>query len=375
MKKGYSRLLTFEVLIFLFLILNSFVWNILSGYKMLLFLVILLVAFKLLFGFEKDKHRYVEDIILDTVIYLIIFFIIFYLLGIFISFAKVENYYNFYGLKTFILPIIISTVLKEILRYMFMSKSEGNKLLYITTCLMFIFIEVTVALAIVDFSSKYKTFLFVAITLLPAITNSIVNCYLTLKIGYKPIIFFVLVVSLYRYLFPIIPNPDEYLTSIVQLLLPIGFLYRTHKFLSKDYDEFITRDYNKRLLGAYVVPVLLTICLVYITSGYFHYYAIAIASGSMEPNISRGDVVIIEKLDEQYDKLEVGQVIAYRYEGIIVVHRLVNIIKDNGKYYFYSRGDSNESDDNWVITEDMIIGTVDHKIPFVGLPTVWLNEL
>ena len=375
MKKGYSRLLTFEVLIFLFLILNSFVWNILSGYKMLLFLVILLVAFKLLFGFEKDKHRYVEDIILDTVIYLIIFFIIFYLLGIFISFAKVENYYNFYGLKTFILPIIISTVLKEILRYMFMSKSEGNKLLYITTCLMFIFIEVTVALAIVDFSSKYKTFLFVAITLLPAITNSIVNCYLTLKIGYKPIIFFVLVVSLYRYLFPIIPNPDEYLTSIVQLLLPIGFLYRTHKFLSKDYDEFITRDYNKRLLGAYVVPVLLTIGLVYITSGYFHYYAIAIASGSMEPNISRGDVVIIEKLDEQYDKLEVGQVIAYRYEGIIVVHRLVNIIKDNGKYYFYSRGDSNESDDNWVITEDMIIGTVDHKIPFVGLPTVWLNEL
>lgn len=375
MKKGYSRLLTFEVLIFLFLILNSFVWNILSGYKMLLFLVIILVAFKLLFGFEKDKHRYVEDIILDTVIYLIIFFIFFYLLGIFISFAKVENYYNFYGLKTFILPIIISTILKEILRYMFMSKSEGNKLLYITTCLMFIFIDVTVALAIVDFSSKYKTFLFVAITLLPAITNSIINCYLTLKIGYKPIIFFVLVVSLYRYLFPIIPNPDEYLTSIVQLLLPIGFLYRTHKFLSKDYDEFITRDYNKRLLGAYVVPVLLTIGLVYITSGYFHYYAIAIASGSMEPNISRGDVVIIEKLDEQYDKLEVGQVIAYRYEGIIVVHRLVNIIKDNGKYYFYSRGDSNESDDNWVITEDMIIGTVDHKIPFVGLPTVWLNEL
>ena len=375
MKKGYSRLLTFEVLIFLFLILNSFVWNILSGYKMLLFLIVVLIAFKFLFGFEKDKHRYAKDVILDTIIYLIIFFILFYLLGIFISFAKVDGYYNLYGLKTFILPISFTIVLKEILRYMIMSKAEGNRLLYVMTWLLFVFLDITVAITASDFSSNYKVFIFIALTLLPVIASNIVYCYLTLKIGYKPIIFFALVIGLYRYVFPIIPNPDEYLTSIIQLLLPIGFLFRVHKFLSKDYDEFLTRNYNKKLLGAYIVPVLLTIVLVYFTSGYFHYYAIAIASGSMEPNISRGDVVIIEKIDKHIGKLKPGQVIAYRYEGVIIVHRLVNIIEDNGKYYFYSKGDSNDDEDNWVITEDMIIGTVDHRIPFIGMPTVWLNEL
>ena len=42
---------------------------------------------------------------------------------------------------------------------------------------------------------------------------------------------------------------------------------------------------------------------------------------------------------------------------------------------FYSKGDANESEDNWVITEDMIIGIVNVKIPYLGLHTVWLNEL
>ena len=165
MKKGYSRLLTFEVLIFLVLILNSFVWNILSGYKMILFLVITLLAFKIFFGFEKDKHRYIKDIIFDIVIYLLTFFILFYLLGIFITFAKVDSYYTLYGLKTFIFPTAATIVLKEILRYMIMSKSEGNKILYVTTCILFIFLDITVAFHFADFSSNYKTFLFIALSL------------------------------------------------------------------------------------------------------------------------------------------------------------------------------------------------------------------
>ena len=31
--------------------------------------------------------------------------------------------------------------------------------------------------------------------------------------------------------------------------------------------------------------------------------------------------------------------------------------------------------DNYKITKDMIIGIVNFKIPYVGYPTIWLNEL
>ena len=54
---------------------------------------------------------------------------------------------------------------------------------------------------------------------------------------------------------------------------------------------------------------------------------------------------------------------------------MVNIIKDEDKYYFYTQGDANNNIDNFAVHENMIIGVVNLKIPYIGLPTVWLNEL
>ena len=121
---------------------------------------------------------------------------------------------------------------------------------------------------------------------------------------------------------------------------------------------------------------MLLLVIVYFTSGYFSHYVIAIASGSMQPSINKGDLVLIEKIqDEDFEKLKVGQVLAYKYGNIIVVHRIVNIINDKGDYYFYTKGDANNTIDNYPITEDMVIGMINLKIPYIGYPTVWVNEL
>ena len=375
MKKGYIRLLILEILIIIILILNSFAWNILSGYRMVIFLMLILALFKVFFGFERDKHRYIKDIILETIIYLFVFFIVFYLLGVFISFAKVEGYYTWHGLRTMIIPVMLTIIFREIFRYMIMSKADGNKLLLILTCIMFIFIDVSNIIYYTNFSTKYSSFLFISLNLLPAISSNIVFSILTLKVGYKPILVYALVLGLYRYLFPIIPNPDEYLMSIIMFLVPVGYGYRIYRFYDKVKDKEIERNYNRKRYGYLLIPSLIIIILVYFTSGYFSYHAIAVASGSMTPNILKGDIVVIKKIDGDYSKLKKGQVIAYKYDNVIIVHRLINIIEEKGTYYFYSKGDANEKEDNWVINEDMIIGVVNVKIPYLGLPTVWLNEL
>ena len=46
MKKGYKRLIAFETITCLIFILNSFVSNILSRYTFILFLLVILIAFK-----------------------------------------------------------------------------------------------------------------------------------------------------------------------------------------------------------------------------------------------------------------------------------------------------------------------------------------
>lgn len=375
MKRGYKKLLIFQLIMFFILILNSFIHNILGNYTTIVFLILTIIIFKLFFGIEKDRHRFTKDIIFDVIIFLLIFFLIYYLSGLIIGFARTDNYYTLNGIKTFIIPIIITIILKEFLRYQVIMKSEGNKILMILSCILFIFLDVTNPIFYNGFSSKYDTFIFFALTLLPAISTNIVCSYLTFKVGYKPNILYLLVMNLYQYLLPLVPNPNEYIASIIRFLLPILLGYKLSGFFNLTADQEIDRNYNKTSAWSLIIPTVLVTILVYFTSGYFHYYAVAIASGSMEKAISKGDIVVIEKIDKQYDKLEKGQVIAYTYHGVLVVHRIVNIIEEKGEYYVYTKGDANAKEDNYVVEQDTIMGTVEFVIPYLGLPTVWLNEM
>ena len=374
MKKSYKRLLIFQIFFSILLILSSFVSSILGKYRFVIILLVFTLLFKILFGYEKDKYRCKKDIILDTLIFLLIFFFLWYLSGIIFTFSKINSYFTISGIFNFLLPIIIIVTLKELLRYMMIRKAEGSKTLIITTIIVFILFDVFTSEYLVPFSSNYDVFLFLALGLLPAISTNIALSYVTYKVGYKPVLLYSFVTQIYSYIIPIVPNPNEYIISVVQLILPTIYAYRVGNFLKKDRRSIPTQDVAKRRLGSLIFPGLIIAFLVYITSGYFHYYAVAIASGSMTPEIKKGDVVIIEKIDNTKN-LQLGQIIAYEYDDILIVHRLVNKLEVNGEDYFYTKGDANEIEDGYPITEDMIVGVVNFKVPYIGLPTVILNEL
>ncbi len=375
MKRGYKKLLIFELFIFIILILNSFVWNILSSYKISIFILVVLFVFRGVFGFEKDKHRHTKDFLMEVIIFLISFFILYYLFGIVISFYENNNYYTILGMVDFIMPVLMYALLKEYFRYMIMCKAEGSKLLFFTTAAMFILFDITSALYFMNFATNYNVFLFIALTLLPAMSSNLVLCYFTTRIGYKPLVLYSSVMAVYKYLLPILPNPNEYISSIINFIVPIALGYRFYKISNKEHERDITNEYRDKKIRPLILSTIIVIVLVYFTSGYFHYWAIAVGSGSMSPKINKGDVALIEKIDGKYQTLEKGQVIAFKYDGIIIVHRLINIIEDQGEYYFYTKGDANSNPDNYVVKPDMIVGVVNHKVSYIGIPTVWLNEL
>lgn len=375
MKKGYIKILIFEILLLSILALNSFISNILRGYNIVILLIISVIIFKLLFGYEKDKHRYVKDTIFDMLITLLIAFLAYYVLGIFIGFVRVDSYYNVYGITTYVLPLILTITLKEVLRYMIITKSEGSKMLLVTTCILFAIVDISTMMSYAAFDNNYNTFLFIALTVLPAISTNIVATYVCKKLGFKPNMVWLLIINMYQYLLPIVPDTGDYILSIIRFIFPIIIGYRVFIFFEKEADKQVDRDYNKiNKLSLGIVTVII-ITLVYFTSGYFHYHAVSIASGSMHPNINKGDVVVIEKIDKDFKQLKKGMVLAYRHDGVTVVHRLINIVHEDNKYYFYTKGDANSDPDSIVITEKMVVGKVNLKIPFIGWPTVWVNEL
>ncbi len=375
MKKSYKRLVLFQCVMFAILILNSFISNILSEYNIIIFSVAMLVLFKFLLGFEKDRNRFVKDVIFEVSMFLIFFLLAYYFLGIFIGFARTSNYYTFGGFKTFIIPIALSIPLKECLRYMMLKKSEGKKFLIFITVLLFIFLDVSDPIYYNKFADSYESFIFVALTLLPAISTNILCTYISINSGYKPTILYLLVMELYQYLVPIVPNPNEYLSSIIQFIVPFILLYKLHGYFQKEKDEYTPRDYSKKDYLILALPAFVIIVLVYFTSGYFKYQAVAIATGSMVPTINKGDVVIIEKFDNNVDKLKEGQIIAFEYHGVLIVHRIIRISEVKGEYFLYTQGDANNAEDGYPVTQDMIVGTISVKIPYIGLPTVWLKEV
>lgn len=337
-----------------------------------------IIFFKYKFGLEKDRHYNSRFVINEVFICLLIFFIIYYLLGLKIGFYKIENYLTLYGMKTFIIPLILKIVLGEILRYAMVRKCGDNKLFLFLTVALFTLLDITNGLYFADLNTNYHKFIFVATIFLPSVMNNTLCTYLTCVSGYKPVIFYLFIINLYKYLIPIVPNLNNYLYSIVFFLLPIVLLFRIYNYLDKEKDKF-NEAKGKHGKYRFLVSIPLFIFLIFLigfTSGYFKYYGVAIASGSMRPNINIGDIVVIEKLNQDDIKnLKVGEVLAYKYHDVMMVHRIVDIKSDKNKVYFYTKGDANKDIDGYPISIDMIIGKVNTKIPYLGLPTVWLNDL
>ena len=375
MKKSYKRLIIFDILVAIILLLNSFMLSILRNFwYMTIFLAILLVVFKYLFGFEKDRHRYIKDIIINMLIIFMISFIIYYIFGIFIGFVKTDNYFNFYGIRTFIIPYILMIILKEYLRSQMVNKAEKSKWLIVATCILFMLIDFANTFNIRSLDTSYNVFIYISLTILPIISNNIVCTYIANKLGPKPNIFWLLIANLYTVVLPIVPNVGLYIESLIEFLFPFILMYNVYSFFAKRDKDIPISYIKKRVYIEIPILAIFVFILAYFVSGFFRFYAIAVATGSMVPKINVGDVVIVDQQID-YKDLKVGEVIAYKYDNIVVVHRLCDIVVIKDDYYFYTKGDANNAMDNYIIYPDTIIGKVEVKVPYIGLPTVWLNQL
>lgn len=373
MKKSYIKLSILMLVIFIIFVINWLWFKIGNRLVLTGLLLLVLVMIKMLVGFEKNRYRYVRQIFYETTIFLLIFFIGYYILGLVVGFYKVGNYYNLNSLIEIILPIIGYTITKEITRYYLGCKLSENKFLLVISCILFIMFDINIVLLTNNITGYKSLFFVVAHSILPIITQNILCTYVAIYYGYKTNIYYMLVMMLFGYLIPIVPNPNDFLYSVIFFIAPLVLLYRVVIFTKKTKVEKLNSQVKGRLYIYYFLIIIVVLLFIYLVSGYFRYYSIAIASGSMEPTISRGDVVIIDK-EYEFDKIQEGMIIAFLYNKIVIVHRVDSILKDGDEYLIYTKGDANKNVDNYKVTEDMIVGVVRIKIPIIGYPTVWLNE-
>lgn len=375
MKLNQTKMFLYNSLLILFILTSSFfIYTFNSLYYLVFILLIFLTLFKKGFGFEKDNHRYTKDIRIDFLIILLIFFIIYYLLGLTVGFVKTDNLFSIYGFFNYIIPYSAIIILKENLRYQILSKTKESKFYFFLISISLSIVDVIYNINIYEKLNIYDIFIFCSVTLLPAISSSFVCSYIAKKLGPKLNIMWMLIFNLYGVLLPIVPDLGIYVGAIIKLVFPLLLAYNVYSFFTNRQSKKIkNREKNFEYIYMFLFSIV-TLNIVCLTSGFFRHLPIAISSGSMNPHIHKGDIVIIDqKID--YKDLKTGDVIAYEYNSIIVVHRIVKIEKVTDAYYFYTKGDANKEKDNYIVYSDTILGLVDNKIPLIGYFAVWLNEL
>ena len=100
---------------------------------------------------------------------------------------------------------------------------------------------------------------------------------------------------------------------------------------------------------------------------------IAVATGSMEPSVSVGDAVVVCRTNPE--RLQVGDVIAYRLDGQTVIHRIVRMQQTGEGTILQTQGDANNAPDAAPVQTAQVIGRVAVVIPRGGLPSLWLRSL
>ncbi len=95
----------------------------------------------------------------------------------------------------------------------------------------------------------------------------------------------------------------------------------------------------------------------------FGFQLLQVLTGSMEPHLNPGDIVVIKK----DNGIQVNDVITYKNpENIYVTHRVVDVVEKNNEILFQTRGDANNIVDQDFVSSDQLLGSYVFSIPKIG---------
>lgn len=316
---------------------------------------------------SMKKHQVLMIMVVITVVYLMLF----YLTGLKFGFTKNPYALNVRLIFERAIPISLIIVSSEIFRSVIRAQNDkaADRLSYFVCVLLEMIACATASVAISSFNRFMEL---VAQTMFPALVANLLYHYLSKRYGVLPNMVFRLGTAIYLYLIPFTPAMAESLHSFVKLLLPIGIFI----FIDALYERkrrYALKKKSKLSIPITIIAVAIMVSVIMLISNQFKFGAYVIATESMTGELNKGDVALYERYDDQLIKK--GQVIVFEKNNSKIIHRVADIQVINGKTRYFTKGDANDGLDSGYIHDSDIVGLVDHKVPYVGYPTLWLRSL
>lgn len=304
----------------------------------------------------------------------LLYVMFYYVTALFFGFTRTGYGFSSSVIFELTIPVAVIIVASELIRYVLCA--QNSKLATVFCYLSCLAADVLICNTLPGVTSFSWFMELVGMVLLPGIISNLLYNYLTVRYGFLPGIILRASTVWIFYLIPYGSAISDSLLSMINLLLPIGIyffidsLYERKKRYALGNTSRVRRVVSKIITVLAVVIMIGTVMLI---SNHFYYGALVIATDSMTGELNKGDVAIFERYEEQ-DLVE-GQVVVFDQNGTMVVHRIVDIKIINGVARYYTKGDMNDSLDDGYRTDGNVVGLVNHKLPYLGYPTLWLRGL
>lgn len=274
------------------------------------------------------------------------------------------------------LTIIPAITAKEMIRYYSFAsayktlKYKRTAVFLITIIMCLVEINFGNLLAIKEFK---ELFIYSTQILLPIAAKNILMSVFVFYGGVLSSVVYIGIIQIFEKCFPVLPELSWLLDGAIGIAFPIVYAM----FISDHVFATVRkRSEDKKSDVMYLISLLAATAFAWFCVGVFPVYPSVILTGSMEPLIMPGDVVLVHKIsneDEIY-KLSKGDIINFKRGNIIITHRIKEVLKDEaGNLSFETKGDNNNAIDEEKVQPNDIKGIVIKVVPKIGLPTLILK--
>mgnify|MGYP000894972751 CR=1 FL=1 len=323
----------------------------------------------------KIRHR--SDICFRAFLFAFIHIALWFCLGLFEGFGKNPFNTALSGILRNVLafgPVLIGRewVRNHIARH---GARKENYFVLIITALFFTLTNFNIT-RYSGLTDLQKLVQFMARFFLPEFSRNLMATYLSQIGGTSASLLYLGVFEAVNYVSPVLPDLKWITAALVGIMCPVfSFIWMQDIYLREAGLVRKSKQDNESIIG-WAVTCILSIGIVWFASGVFPIYPSVIATGSMEPFIKPGDMILVKKVQNMSDieDIKVGDIIQFRKDNILICHRVVEILSKEDGLYYRTKGDNNSEPDPELVRTEQIRGKITQVIPKIGWPTLLLKS-
>ena len=280
------------------------------------------------------------------------------------------------GILGNLLRVVPALLAREILRAYAIGSFRFRKrrLLWIVLLTVVLFVNELNYTKLLNLTGFKAIFIYSAEFLVPLLAHHVLLTALSFYGGAGVAVIYALILDVSPFLTPILPNLMWIAKSAVGICFPLGILV-----LSSDWGHqhsASAHSIKKEPNAGFLVGILLSVAFLWFCVGVFPVYPSVVMTGSMEPRIYPGDVVLIEKIttEKQVFSLKTGDIINFKREDFSVTHRIIEVLRDEAENIsFITMGDNNDGPDVIPVLPNDINGLIENIVPKIGFPIMLLR--